>query len=177
MPVTCPVCNSEVIRDEDEKVLRCISDNCSAKTKARIKHFASKGAFDIDGLGDKLIDQMVEKQILLTYADLFDLKEEMLYNLNHMGPKSSVNLIYAIEKSKTIGFRRFLYALGIRHVGEHVAGILADSFKNLEQLSRATQADLESLDGIGQVVAESIVYFFRQKETQITIQRLFNAGV
>ena len=125
MPLSCPVCDSPVVRAEDEAALRCINTSCSAQVKERIKHFASKGAFDIDGLGDKLIEQMVEKDLLFSYADIFRLKEDMLKNLERMGSKSAVNILSAIEKSKRITLSRFIYALGIRHVGEHVAGILA----------------------------------------------------
>ncbi len=132
MPLNCPVCNSPVVRAQDEAALRCINISCSAQIKERIKHFASKGAFDIDGLGDKLIEQMVEKGLLFSYADIFRLEEEPLKNLERMGSKSAVNILSAIEKSKRITLSRFLYALGIRHVGEHVAGILARTFGRLD---------------------------------------------
>ncbi|MDH3345356.1 MAG: NAD-dependent DNA ligase LigA, partial [Desulfobacteraceae bacterium] len=125
MPLNCPVCNSPVVRAQDEAALRCIDISCSAQIKERIKHFASKGALDIDGLGDKLIEQMVEKGLLFSYADIFRLEEEPLKNLERMGSKSAANILNAIEASKPIAFSRFLFALGIRHVGEHVAGILA----------------------------------------------------
>ena len=126
MPPACPVCGSPVARLEGEAATRCINSICPAQVKERIKHFASKGAFDIDGLGDKLVDQLVEKQLVATFSDLFQLDTETLAALGRMGTKSADNLVRALDASKNIRFARFLYALGIRHVGEHVAVLLAD---------------------------------------------------
>ncbi len=130
MPLKCPVCSASVVRTEDEAALRCINTACPAQVKERIKHFASKGAFDIDGLGDKLVEQLVDKGLLFSYADIFRLNEDALENLERMGPKSAANIIAAISKSKQITLNRFLYALGIRHVGEHVAFILANTYES-----------------------------------------------
>jgi DNA ligase (NAD+) len=177
MPLSCPVCNSSVIRSENEAALRCINTSCPAQVKERIKHFASKGAFDIDGLGAKLIEQMVEKDILYSYADIFQLKEEPLENLERMGSKSANNIVRAIEDSKRITLNRFIYALGIRHVGEHVAGILARSFESLEELIGATQDELVSIDGVGPVVAESIVAFFKKNENRKIVDDMIANGV
>ena len=134
MPLSCPVCDSSVIRSENEAAFRCINTSCSAQVKERIKHFASKGAFDIDGLGEKLIEQLVDKDLLFSYADIFRLKEDMLKNLDRMGSKSAGNIVRAIEDSKRITLNRFIYALGIRHVGEHVAGILAKVLRSFDKL-------------------------------------------
>ncbi|MBW2449660.1 MAG: NAD-dependent DNA ligase LigA [Deltaproteobacteria bacterium] len=153
MPTSCPVCNSSVVRSIDEAALRCINTSCSSQVKERIKHFASKRAFDIDGFGEKLIEQLVDKDLLFSYADIFKLKEDMLKNLDRMGSKSANNIVSAIEDSKQITLSRFLYALGIRNVGEHVAGILARSFENLERLIGATPDELVAIDGVGPVVA------------------------
>ncbi len=177
MPENCPVCGAGVVRVKGESVLRCINNSCTAQVKERIKHFASKGAFDIDGLGHKLVEQMVNTGMLSSYADIFYLNEDMLQKLERMGQKSAKNLISAIEKSKEIDFGRFLYALGIRHAGEHIAKILADRFKNLEKLLSATQDDLKAVEGIGSVVAESVTVFFRQSENLKVVNRIMDSGV
>ena len=177
MPATCPVCGSQVTRFHGEAATRCTNTGCSAQTKERIKHFASKGAFDIDGLGHKLVEQLVEKGVVSSYADLFGLGFETLASLERMGDKSAENLLAAIETSKRIRFARFLYALGIRHVGEHVAVLLADHFASLEALTNASTEKLTGIDGVGPVVAESIANFFKQEENRNIIRRLIESGV
>ena len=177
MPKTCPACGSQVIRMEGEAAIRCINSSCSAQVKERIRHFASKGAFDIDGFGDKLVAQLVDKALLSSYADIFTLNEETLAGLERMGTKSANNLKIAIENSQTISFSRFLYGLGIRHVGEHVAVLLARQFKNLKELKACSREDFESVEGVGPVVAESIVGFFRQDRNLTTIDQLLESGV
>jgi len=177
MPLNCPVCNSPVVRARGEAALRCLDVSCPAQIKQRIKHFASKGAFDIDGLGDKLIEQLVDKDLLFSYADIFRLKEDTLENLDRMGSKSAANILNAIEASKQITFGRFLYALGIRHVGEHVAGILARTFGRLEVLMNTTPDDLEAIEGVGPVVAESVVSFFGTAENRKIVGEIITRGV
>ena len=177
MPLSCPVCDSSVIRSENEAALRCINSSCPAQVKERIKHFASKGAFDIDGLGEKLIEQLVDKELLYSYADIFKLKEDMLKNLDRMGSKSAGNIVRAIKDSKRITLNRFIYALGIRHVGEHVAGILAKSYGSLEELRGTAKEDLEAVDGIGPVVAESIVEFFKKNENRKIVDDMIDNGI
>ena len=177
MPLKCPVCSASVVRAEDEAALRCINTACPAQVKERIKHFASKGAFDIDGLGDKLVEQLVDKGLLFSYADIFRLNEDALANLERMGPKSAANIIAAISKSKQITLNRFLYALGIRHVGEHVAFILANTYESLEKLFRSTMDDLKAFEGIGPVVAESVVNFFKQDENLQAVNDIIAGGV
>ena len=177
MPLSCPVCRSSVIRSENEAALRCINTSCPAQVKERIKHFASKGAFDIDGLGEKLIDQLVDKKLLFSYADIFQLKEELLENLERMGSKSAGNIVRAIKDCKRITLNRFIYALGIRHVGEHVAGILARSFESLEKLIDTTKEELEAIDGVGPVVAQSIVEFFKKDENRKIVDDMIADGV
>jgi DNA ligase (NAD+) len=174
MPKTCPVCDTPVIRMEGEAATRCINSSCSAQVKERIKHFTSKGAFDIDGMGAKLVDQLVEKGLLTSFADLFKLDEGTLAGLERMGDKSAGNLINAIEASKRIGFARFLYALGIRHAGEHVAVLLAQNFGSLEELASCSQQDLTEIEGVGPVVAESITGFFRQENNMRAIQSILD---
>ncbi len=177
MPAVCPVCNSRVIRIEGEAATRCINLSCTAQVKERIKHFASKGAFDIDGLGEKLVDQLVEKGLLSSYADLYKLDEKTLAGLERMGDKSAKNLVTAIEASKRIGFARFLYALGIRQVGEHVAGLLANQFGSLDELMRCPREDLTAIEGIGPIVAESITRFFAQEKNQRILRQILASGV
>ena len=177
MPDTCPVCESPVVRTKGEAAIRCINASCSAQVKERIKHFASKAAFDIDGLGKKLVDQLVEKAMVSSYADLFHLDAESLATLDRMGTKSAENLTAAIESSNQIGFGRFLFALGIRHVGEHIAVLLAGQFDSLERLTDCSEEDLTTIEGVGPVVAKSITTFFGQTKNLATVHRLLNSGV
>jgi len=177
MPDKCPVCGTAVIRIEGEAATRCINSSCSAQVKERIKHFASKGAFDIEGLGDKLIDQLVEKGLLTSFVDLFKLDEATLAGLERMGDKSAQNLINAIETRKRISFARFLYALGIRHAGEHVAVLLAEQFGTLDELASCSQGDLTEIQGVGPVVAASVACFFRQENNRRAIQSILNSGI
>jgi DNA ligase (NAD+) len=177
MPARCPVCGSAVMRMEGEAATRCINAGCAAQVKERIKHFASKSAFDIDGMGDKLVEQLVEKDLLASFADLFKLDQETLASLDRMGAKSAENLIGAIEASKRISFARFLYALGIRHVGEHVAVLLAENFASLEDLVNCAEQDLTEIEGVGPVVAESIAGFFKRENNLRTIQAILDRGV
>ena len=177
MPGVCPVCDSKVIRIEGEAATRCINSSCSAQLKERIKHFAAKGAFDIDGLGAKLVEQLVDKELLSSYADIFKLDEAVLSDLERMGAKSAANLKNAIEKAKSIAFGRFLFALGIRHVGEHAATLLADHFAALDALMDSSREELEAVDGIGPTVAESIVRFFEQNHNRRIIDQMLASGV
>lgn len=177
MPAACPVCGSPVVRTEGEAAIRCINASCSAQVKERIKHFASKAAFDIDGLGDRLVDQLVEKEMVSSYAGLFNLDVDSLAALDRMGAKSAENLMAAIESSKQISFARFLYALGIRHVGEQIAQLLARQFDSLEQVTNCSEDQLTAIEGVGPVVANSIATFFRQTKNLATVQRTLNSGV
>jgi DNA ligase (NAD+) len=177
MPAVCPACATPVARIEGEAATRCFNASCPAQLKERIKHFASKAAFDIDGLGDKLVDQLVEKGLVSSYADLFNLDLETLAGLERMGTKSARNLIDAIESAKEIRFARFLYALGMRHVGEHVAVLLAAQFKNLDQLVACSEENLTGVEGVGPVAAKSVVNFFKQAENIAAVRRVIDSGV
>jgi DNA ligase (NAD+) len=177
MPAVCPVCSTPVVRIEGEAARRCINASCSAQIKERIRHFASKGAFDIDGLGVKLVDQLVEKGMVASYADLFNLPAESVAAMDRMGDKSAENLINALETSKKIPFARFLYALGIRHVGEHIAVLITAQYTSIEALSAASKEELTAIEGVGPVVAKSIVDFFNQTENLAIVQRLIDCGV
>lgn len=177
-PDHCPVCGADVVSEPGETLIRCSGGLfCPAQRKGSIKHFASRRAMDIEGLGDKLIDQLLEKGLVKTVADLYDLTVDQLASLERMGKKSAQNLINAIEKSKNTTLARFLYALGIREVGEVTAQILADHFRSLEKLMSASEEELESIPGIGPIVAKHIVTFFRQPHNIEIIQRLKTAGV
>ncbi len=177
MPEKCPVCGADVEKPVGEAVHRCINMNCPAQIKGRIRHFASKAAFDMEGLGTKLIDQLVDKGFVHTYADIFNLDKSLLSSLERMGSKSAKNLLSAIEKSKNISLARFIYALGIRHVGENIAAILAEKFKTLDNLMGATKEEIEKIEGIGSEIAGSIVDFFRQKENMETIEKILEKGI
>jgi DNA ligase (NAD+) len=177
MPRHCPVCGSQVLRLEGEAATRCINANCPAQVKGRIQHFASKGAFDIDGLGERLVSQMVDKGLIRSYADLFALKEEQVAGLERMGEKSARNLMEAIQGSKEISLSRFVYALGIRHVGEHIANVLARKFGALDALLCATKAELEAVHEVGPQVAESVRAFFDNTENRKNVERMIALGV
>ncbi len=177
MPLYCPVCGAKVLRIEGEAAQRCTNASCPAQVKASIKHFASKGAFDIEGLGSKLIGQLVDKKHLCSYADLFFLDQQTLEQLERMGPKSVKNLMSAIESSKTVQLNRFIYGLGIRHVGENVANLLAHDFQSMEKLENVPENELAHIEGIGPIIAKSIRGFLTQEENRKTIDRLFQGGV
>jgi len=177
MPKDCPVCGSKVERAPEEAATRCINAECPAQVKARIRHFASKAAFDIDGLGEKLVNQMVEKGLVKSFADLFDLGQADFEALERMGPKSSGNLVNAIDDRRTISLERFLYALGIRHVGENVATLLATHFGGLERVMDAPAEEIEAVEGIGPEIARSIRRFFDKEENRRVVHRLIGGGV
>ncbi len=177
MPKQCPVCGSAVVRLEGEVAIRCVNTDCAAQIKERIKHFASKGAFDIEGLGSKLVVQLVTSKLVNSPADIFRLSKESLENLERMGTKSAANLINAIDASKRISLPCFIYALGIRHVGEHIARILAAEFKMIQILMEASEEQIESVNGIGPIVAKSLVSFFAKVENRQVIKRILDHGV
>ncbi|MGC3872796.1 NAD-dependent DNA ligase LigA [Halomonas sp. GXIMD04776] len=177
-PMHCPVCGSEVERVEGEAVVRCPAGLfCAAQRKEAIKHFASRRALDIDGLGTKLIDQLVEREWVKTPAGLFHLGAEELAELPRLGKKSADNLIAALEKSRHTTLPRFIYALGIREVGEATAGNLARHFGTLEALMRAELVDLEAVEDVGPVVAAHVYNFFQEQHNRETVDQLIDAGV
>ena len=177
MPETCPACASVVVRLDGEAVCRCVNADCPAQIKGRIKHFASKAAFDIDGLGVKLIGQLVESGLIASFTDLFTLDAGTLKDLERMGQRSAENLIRAIENSKEISLPRFIYSLGIRHVGEHMARLLANRFRKLGTLMSATRQELMAVGEVGPQVADSLTAFFAMPENQRNINKLFETGV
>ncbi len=177
MPEACPSCGAAVERVPEEVVSRCINVNCPAQIKGRIRHFAAKGAFDIDGLGVKLIDQLVDRDLVRTVADIFLLDEASLSGLDRMGPKSAKNLVAAIQAGRRISLSRFLYALGIRHVGENIADILTRRFGSLDLLMNAPAEELSRIDGIGMEIAGAVRHFFSQDENRDAVNRLLESGV
>ncbi|MGB1272417.1 MAG: NAD-dependent DNA ligase LigA, partial [Endozoicomonas sp.] len=177
-PDCCPVCQSEVERDEGEAALRCTGGLfCSAQRKQAIKHFASRKAMDIDGLGDKLVDQLVDRHLIKTAVDLFSLSPYRLAGLDRMGPKSADNLIRALDGCRETTLARFIYALGIREVGEATAQSLASHYPDLEQLMSTSVDDLQQVGDVGPVVAAHIEAFFRQEHNREVIEGLLAKGI
>jgi DNA ligase (NAD+) len=177
IPSKCPVCGSEVYRDPDEAASRCTNMSCPARIKESIKHFVWKGAMDIDGLGSKLVDQLVDEGLVATVADIYRLKMPDLMKLERLAEKSSENLSAAIAKSKQTTLPRLIFALGIRHVGEHVAQVLAENFSSIEELEKADLDTLTSIHEIGPKVAESIRAFFDQEGNVKVIRQLLDSGI
>ena len=177
MPSHCPSCEAPVVRAADEIALRCVNADCPAQLKERVRPFASKNAFDIDGLGKKLVDQLVSVGLVRSFPDLFELNVETLSSLDRMAEKSAANLVEALQAAKRISFERFIFALGIRHVGEHVARILALHYAGLEELAAARSEALEAVEGIGPIVAASVASFFERTENRSLIERLLASGV
>lgn len=177
-PKCCPVCDSLLERIEGEAAIRCSAGlYCAAQRKEALKHFASRRALDIDGLGVKLIDQLTELEWIKTPADLFHLRAETLTELPRMGEKSAQNLIAALERAKHTTLPRFIYALGIREVGEATAGNLARHFGTLKALMDAAQADLEAVTDVGPIVAAHVHAFFDEPHNRETVAKLISAGL
>ncbi len=177
LPENCPVCGSATVRSEGEVARRCINFACPAQVKERIHHFASKRAMDIDGMGEKLIDQLVEKELVKNVADLYSLTHDRLAELERMADKSAENIIKAINASRERSLDRIIYALGIRFVGEHISRILADTFGDIDKLMIATEEQLMGVREIGPQVAASVVEFFSKEENRRIIDCLRQAGV
>ncbi|MEO0097972.1 MAG: NAD-dependent DNA ligase LigA [candidate division WOR-3 bacterium] len=177
IPKKCPVCGGNVVKEKEEVAYRCVNASCPAQIKRRIEHFASRKAMDIENLGEKLVNVLVEKGLVKDFADLYFLKREDLLNLERMGEKSVSNLLKAIEESKNRPFHRVLYALGIRHVGIGGAQILAHHFPSIDDLAKASFEKLSQISGVGPIIAESIKNFFADKNNLVLINKLKKAGV
>ena len=178
IPAECPACGHGAHRPEGEVILRCGNISCPRQIKGRIQHFTSKLAMNIDGLGVKVIDQLVEEGLLKTIDDLYSLNQESLAALDRLGEKSAGNLIEAISNSKETTFARFVYALGIRNVGEHIAKVLEKQFSgNLGEFQNADVEELENIDEIGPIVAETVVQFWSDKSNKLIVQNCLDKGV
>ena len=177
MPKKCPVCGSKVIRPKGEAVHRCTNKKCGAQQKKQLIHFASKKAFDIEGLGPKIVEQLMDEGLVTKATDFFSLKQGDLVPLERFAEKSTANLIESIVRSKKISLAKFIYALGIRHVGEETAIGLADHFGSLEKLKKTSLEELSRVKDIGQVVAQSIFKWFNNKNNQRFLDKLIKAGL
>jgi DNA ligase (NAD+) len=177
MPSRCPVCRGHVVREEEEVAWRCVNVNCPAQLKESILHFAGRRAMDIDGLGEALVDQLVDSGLVRDVADIYKLNEEKLVALERMGEKSARNLLREIEQSRSRSLERLIFALGIRMVGERTAALLADYFGSLDKLEAASQEELEVVFEVGPAVASSIHSFFREPRNRQLIERLRKEGL
>jgi DNA ligase (NAD+) len=177
MPKRCPVCQSDVVRLPGEVAHRCVNLACPAQVKERIRHFASRGGMDIEGLGEKLIDRLVETHTISDPADLFYLTKEQIASLERLADKSAANILSAIEHSKDPSLEKYLYALGIRHVGEHMSKILAGHFGDLNAIMAASEQELLDIRDVGPEVARSIITFFQQESNRSIIKKLNRANV
>ena len=178
LPLHCPVCGSDVVREEGEAIARCIGGLfCKAQLKRMMWHFASRKAMYIEGLGSVLVEQLVDEGLVRHLADLYELDLPTLASLSRMGEKSAKNLLLALEKSKKTTFNRFLYALGIREIGEASARVLAEHYADIDAIKHATVDDLMNLNDIGPVGASYVVHFFEQPHNMEVINRLLALGI
>ncbi|MBS3910206.1 MAG: NAD-dependent DNA ligase LigA [Actinobacteria bacterium] len=177
MPTTCPACGGDVVRPEGEAVARCVNINCPAVIFEHVQHFASRGAMDIDGLGESVARQLLDKSLIKDVADIYTLTKEELLVIEHFADKAADNLLGAIEASKGRPLARLLFALGIRHVGARGAEVLAEHFGSVAALAGASREELTAIDEIGPRIAESIVEFFGEERNARVIEKLRRAGV
>jgi DNA ligase (NAD+) len=177
MPDRCPACGNPVVREEGEVTRRCVNLSCPARLKESIWHFVSRGGLDVDGLGGKLIEQLVDRGLVRRVSDIFALDAETLVSLDRMGERSTANLLTSLERSKRVSLPRLLYALGIPDVGEHAARSLAQAFGAVEQLASASRDALEAIPDIGPRTAEGILGFFSDPSNRELIDSLRDAGV
>ena len=176
-PERCPVCNSPTKRLPGEVAIRCDNPACPAQLKEKISHFSSRGAMDIEGMGEAIIEQLVDRKIVSDYADIYTIGLNEIKKLERMAEKSAENLLHAIEESKQRDLNRLIFALGIRHIGAHAAQVLAQRFGSMDRLMEGREEELEEIDELGRVMAESIVGFFKKAQTKKIIKKLKKAGV
>ncbi len=177
MPSACPMCGSKVVREEGAAAYRCIGMGCAAKLREAVRHFASKHALDIDGLGEKLVTQLIDKGLVKDVADLYELTKDQLIELERMADKSAQNILDAIDGSKRTTLPRFINGLGIPQVGEHMAALLAAHFGSIEALEKATEEELLAIREVGPETAREIRAFFTLRQNRAVIERLQRAGV
>ncbi|HTR80318.1 MAG TPA: NAD-dependent DNA ligase LigA [Bacteroidota bacterium] len=177
MPKECPTCGSKIFRPEGEAAYYCENAECPAQVRGRIEHFAHRGAMDIEGLGEAVVDLLVKQNLIHNVADVYRLEKKNIVPLERMGEKSAQNLVDAIALSKKQPFHKVIFALGIRYVGAGVAKLLADAFGSIEKLQAASAEELEKVEGIGPRIAESVVRFFKERHTKNVIKSLQKAGI
>jgi DNA ligase (NAD+) len=177
MPDKCPVCGSKVVKDEGQVAIRCVNAQCPAQLKRRIEHFASRGAMDIEGFGEAMVEQLVSRGLIREVSDVYGLTSEQLSSLERMGEKSVSNLLRAIDQSRQRPLWRLLFGLGILHVGVSAARALADAFPNLDALMLATPDELQRIPDVGEVVGASIAQFFQERHNREMIAKLRTAGL
>ncbi len=177
MPTHCPVCGSDVVQDPDEAISRCVGIACEAKIRSGLIHFVSRTAMDIEGLGRKIIEKMADEKLVRHFSDIYSLTKEKILELERQGEKSAQNLVDAIDQSKKRSLDKFIYALGIRHVGENTAKVLVDHFQTLDKIMKASKEELEQIHEIGSVMAESIYNFFQDKKNVEEIKKLLEKGI
>lgn len=184
MPTKCPVCETPLVREQDEAIRRCVNVNCQARLKESVQHFAHRTAMDVDGMGEVLVEQLVDAGLVKSLADIYELTAEKLAALERMAEKSANNVMESIERSKSVPLPRVIYALGIRFVGERTAQLLADHFLSIDSLNAAASEQLEAAserleeaDEVGPRIAESIIDFFAAEQNQLLIERLRQAGL
>ncbi|WP_208560993.1 NAD-dependent DNA ligase LigA [Marinilactibacillus kalidii] len=177
IPTECPACQSELAHLEDEVALRCLNPKCPAQAKERLIHFVSRNAMNIDGLGEKIIIQLFEKQLVEDVSNLYELTLEQLLTLDKIAEKSAENLLKAIEASKSNSMERLLFGLGIKHVGAKAARLLSEKYETMDQLKQAPKEDIQAIDGIGEIIAESVVAFFDLEAARDLLEKLATHGV
>ncbi len=177
MPENCPSCNAAVVREKDEAALRCLNPECPAQLLRVLIHFCSRDAMDIEGLGEAVLEAFVSNSLISTPADIYGIKAEDIAKIERLGDKSASNLVAAIEKSKQAGLARLVYALGIRHIGQKAGKLLADKFRDIDALVCATTEEVASIEGFGEIMAESVTRYFSKPESRELIERLREHGV
>ena len=177
MPEHCPSCGSKVEREPGEAAIRCDNTQCPAQLLRHLIHFVSRDAMDMEGLGPAVLEQLVEHRLVNSPVDLYSLNKESLVDLERMGEKSAENLLNAVEKSKGNDFYRFIYALGIRHIGLRAAKLLTQRFSTIDQVLAAAPEEIAAIDGFGQIMAESAAYYFSLPETRTLIDAFRTKGV
>jgi DNA ligase (NAD+) len=177
IPKHCPVCGGHIVREQGEAASRCVNTNCPARLRESLLHFASRGVMDIDGMGDALVDQLLNRELVHSIADLYDLKLEQLLELERMGKKSASKIIQNIDDSRSRPLARVLNGLGIPFVGERTGQLLSDHFGSLDAIANASLETLQEVTEVGPKVAESIRQFFDEKRNRELVERLRAAGL
>lgn len=177
IPTFCPVCGEKLEKLNDEVALRCTNIECPAQTFRSLVHFASRDAMDISGLGDAIVEQLIDNKLIKDIADIYYLKYEDIVKLDRFAPKSARNLINAIEKTKNNSLDKLLFGFGMRHIGKKAAKVLAQNFDNIYMIKKASLEEINGLDDFGEIMAKSVIEFFSKEQTDILIAKLKNAGV